>query len=431
MKLAGYYSLYKLHIIKSWFYLRFGMLSSFKYYKTPFYKLFHFLVRTIFRIFPIYIYRSDFPGAKLVGRPKEIGDFSIIDYGGGVTLGKEVRIGFGVKILSVSTISGGKGKETIRKPIVIGNNVEIGSNAVILPGITIGDNSTIGAGAVVTKDICPNAVAVGVPARIIKIKDSPPGLDRIERSKYFESRTKPEWHNTQFIESMAVYHFIRDLVRDKLVLDAGCAFGYGANYLSGYAKEIAGVDLSPEVILWAKRHHHKRNVKFILSDIVNLSLSEKSFDVVCLFEVIHHIREYQKLIMEARRVLKENGLLLLSTRKKGEVKPDPAHFHVFTAEELKELLLKLGFDSIEMYGLARPEEVYKIERELQKLRKFYFAGFKKLIPRYLISVLIFLICIIKRIIPPQRLKYERFKISKDIINTASGFLVTCRKVNHK
>ena len=53
-------------------------------------------------------------------------------------------------------------------PITIGNNVWIGANSVVLPGITIGDNTVIGAGSIVTKDIPANVVAVGNPCKVLR-----------------------------------------------------------------------------------------------------------------------------------------------------------------------------------------------------------------------------------------------------------------------
>ena len=50
----------------------------------------------------------------------------------------------------------------------IGNNVWVGANATILPGVTIGDNTVIGAGAVVSRDLPPNVLAMGVPARVVR-----------------------------------------------------------------------------------------------------------------------------------------------------------------------------------------------------------------------------------------------------------------------
>ena len=54
------------------------------------------------------------------------------------------------------------------KPVRIGNDVWIGGNATILPGITIGNNVVIGAGAVVTKDIPDNSLVMGIPAKMVR-----------------------------------------------------------------------------------------------------------------------------------------------------------------------------------------------------------------------------------------------------------------------
>lgn len=59
----------------------------------------------------------------------------------------------------------------ITKPIIIGNDVYIGTNTTILPGVKIGNNVVIGACSVVSKDIPDNSVAVGNPAKVIKTSD--------------------------------------------------------------------------------------------------------------------------------------------------------------------------------------------------------------------------------------------------------------------
>lgn len=59
----------------------------------------------------------------------------------------------------------------IAKPVIIKDDVWIGSNAVIMPGITIGKGAVIGAGAVVTKDVPPNAIVMGIPAKLVKYRE--------------------------------------------------------------------------------------------------------------------------------------------------------------------------------------------------------------------------------------------------------------------
>jgi acetyltransferase-like isoleucine patch superfamily enzyme len=55
----------------------------------------------------------------------------------------------------------------------VGNNVWIGYGACILRGVTVGDNAVIGTNAVVTRDVPPNAVVAGVPARVLRMREAP------------------------------------------------------------------------------------------------------------------------------------------------------------------------------------------------------------------------------------------------------------------
>ena len=100
-----------------------------------------------------------------------------------ITIGKNVHITDGTKFL---THDGGTllyrkmiPDLEIAKPIVIGNDVYIGNNVILLPGVTIGDNVVIGAGSVVSKNIPSNSLAVGVPARVIKTADE--YLEKLKR----------------------------------------------------------------------------------------------------------------------------------------------------------------------------------------------------------------------------------------------------------
>ena len=92
-----------------------------------------------------------------------------------ITLGNNVHITNGVKFL---THDGGtllfRDKVPdleITKPITVGDNVYIGNDVIILPGVSIGNNVVIGAGAVVSRNIPDNSLAVGVPAKVIKTAD--------------------------------------------------------------------------------------------------------------------------------------------------------------------------------------------------------------------------------------------------------------------
>lgn len=88
---------------------------------------------------------------------------------GGVAIGDGVLIGHGVVLATINHgFQPSERGDNYPAPIVIGNNVWIGSRAVVLPGVTIGDGAIVAAGAVVSRDVPPNVIVGGVPAKVIK-----------------------------------------------------------------------------------------------------------------------------------------------------------------------------------------------------------------------------------------------------------------------
>ncbi|WP_411346888.1 sugar O-acetyltransferase [Paenibacillus sp. WLX1005] len=91
---------------------------------------------------------------------------------GGITIGDGTMIGMNV---TIATLNHGlplaTRNTTFAAPVVIGKQVWIGSGATILPGVTIGDHSVVAAGAVVTRDVPPDSVVAGVPAKFIRSID--------------------------------------------------------------------------------------------------------------------------------------------------------------------------------------------------------------------------------------------------------------------
>ena len=115
----------------------------------------------------------------------KIGPDSVIDCANHIEIGRDTAIAFGVMIIDHNThpinpadrrymrhtphrSEERSPKYAANKPIIIGENVWIGSNARIQKGVTIGDNAIIAANSVVTKDVPANAIAAGNPAKIVK-----------------------------------------------------------------------------------------------------------------------------------------------------------------------------------------------------------------------------------------------------------------------
>lgn len=154
-------------------------------------------VRLAARYQAAYVEDAEAAGAILaellgaVGEQAHVRPPLYVDYGSNITIGARTFVNYNLTALDVAVISIGedcqigpnvqlltpthplepqprRDKLEAAQPITIGDNVWIGGGAIVLPGVTIGDNSVIGAGSVVTKDVPPNVVAVGSPARPVR-----------------------------------------------------------------------------------------------------------------------------------------------------------------------------------------------------------------------------------------------------------------------
>jgi acetyltransferase-like isoleucine patch superfamily enzyme len=121
-----------------------------------------------------------YPGVWIApGRNLSVGDdvdFAldvIVTTGGGVSIGNRVLIGYRAQILSTNhVIPENKGKVFgaghSKKPVSIADDVWIGANSIILPGVSIGEGAVIAAGSIVTKSVRAFSIVAGVPAKEIK-----------------------------------------------------------------------------------------------------------------------------------------------------------------------------------------------------------------------------------------------------------------------
>lgn len=120
-----------------------------------------------FTLFPPFY--TDFGKNIAIGRNVFINSGCHFQDQGGIAIGDGALIGHNVVLATVNhALEPEKRRRNRYAPIRIGENVWIGSNATILPGVTLGDWAVVAAGAVVTKDVPPMTVVGGVPARVLR-----------------------------------------------------------------------------------------------------------------------------------------------------------------------------------------------------------------------------------------------------------------------
>ena len=129
-------------------------------------------------------------------------------------------------------------------------------------------------------------------------------------------------------EHRARYWWASRLVAGKDVLDAGCGVGYGIEILaSAGAATVSGVDIGPAAVEAAERRIGGSAAAIVEGDLEDLPLDDESFDAVVCFEAIEHVEDGGRALAELRRVLKPDGLLLVSSPNP-DVYPSGNQHHV-------------------------------------------------------------------------------------------------------
>ena len=137
------------------------------------------------------------------------------------------------------------------------------------------------------------------------------------------------------VEHLQRYHSVKNLVGGKRVLDAGSGEGYGAHLLAETAAEVVGLDVSSQAVEYARAAHRRRNLDYRIGSIQSLPFESGSFDVVVSFEVIEHVAEdvQKEFLREARRVLRPDGILVISTPNKAVYSDRDSHHNEFHVKE--------------------------------------------------------------------------------------------------
>nr|HRC86310.1 class I SAM-dependent methyltransferase [Thermoanaerobaculia bacterium] len=159
--------------------------------------------------------------------------------------------------------------------------------------------------------------------------------------------------------SLERYRKALPYVGGKRVLDIACGSGYGSRMLlDAGAREVVGVDLSPEAVGYAEATYGCPGLRFVASDA--MSFEGGGFDVITSFETLEHVPDPRLFLATLRSRLGPGGLLLLSASTVPTSDLYVFHLHDFDADELRRLVREAGLeicDELEQHDRFTPRQV--------------------------------------------------------------------------
>jgi GT2 family glycosyltransferase/SAM-dependent methyltransferase len=172
--------------------------------------------------------------------------------------------------------------------------------------------------------------------------------------KFTGERFIPSEQGKIYLEHYHRYAVVKALVQNKEVLDVASGEGYGSAILASSAKSVIGVDISDEAVEHASLKYQYNNLRYFQGSATALNFPDESFDAVISFETIEHLLEQEEVISEIHRVLRPNGILVISSPNRPIYAEENSELNEFHLKELDfdelDLLLKSKFKDIQYYG---------------------------------------------------------------------------------
>lgn len=147
-------------------------------------------------------------------------------------------------------------------------------------------------------------------------------------------RFLPDCEREIWYEHFHRYAMALHWIKGKKVLDVACGEGYGSHLMATQAESVLGVDVSKEAVAHAQKTYHHERLQYQVGDALSLDVADDSMDVVVSFETLEHLAEHDQLLAEFKRVLKADGVLLLSTPDKKEYSDKTGFNNEYHVKEL-------------------------------------------------------------------------------------------------
>jgi 2-polyprenyl-3-methyl-5-hydroxy-6-metoxy-1,4-benzoquinol methylase len=200
------------------------------------------------------------------------------------------------------------------------------------------------------------------------------------------------------VEHLHRYALAQEFVKGKKVLDLASGEGYGSARLAAAAASVVGVDICKEIVAHAAKAYRRDNLRFLAGSMCQVPIEgEGLFDVIVCFEALEHIEEHAQLLSEVKRLLKKEGVFLVSTPNKpvyteNGKRSNKFHLKELDLSEFRELLQRyFKHQSIYAQKTYAVSKIFPHVHDIKEGKEYRidqseFTGQEDLYPRYFIGL---------------------------------------------